>query len=82
MSHTSEVTFLLHRNSVSLISVITLFSFVFLSFFEKETLSTVEQLREISRQRYLEKREEKVLKMTEEGAYFSLLGINMIQFCI
>jgi hypothetical protein len=42
----------------------------------------VEQLREISRQHYLEKREEKELKLLEMGAYFSLLGINMIHFCI
>lgn len=42
----------------------------------------MEQLREISRQHYLEKREEKELKLLEMGAYFSLLGINMIQFCI
>ena len=42
----------------------------------------MEQLREISRQHYLEKREEKELKLLEMGAYFSLLGINMIQFRI
>ena len=42
----------------------------------------MEQLREMSRQHYLEKREEKELKLLEMGAYFSLLGIHMIQFCI
>ena len=42
----------------------------------------MEQLREISRQHYLEKREEKELKLLEMGAYFSLLRMNMMQFCI
>ena len=35
----------------------------------KENLSTVEQLREISRQHYLEKREEKELKLLEMGKF-------------
>lgn len=43
----------------------------------QEALSTVEQLREISRQHYLEKREEKELKLLEMGAYVLPLAMCM-----